>query len=89
MDIYSQAIERYGKETQILKAFEEIGELMQAISKHHLGKANDLDVLEEIVDVKILMQQLFIIFNNSGINQSVLHDKKIAKLKAHLQNNTK
>jgi NTP pyrophosphatase (non-canonical NTP hydrolase) len=58
--ICKEAIDLWGHEAQIKMWHEEVGELMQAISKHNRKPSpENLDHLcEEVVDVKILTIQL-------------------------------
>lgn len=58
--IYKEAIELWGYDTQVRMWHEEVGELMQAISKYNRKPTNEnLDHLyEEIVDVKVMHGQL-------------------------------
>lgn len=66
MDIYKaekickEAVELWGQDEQIKMWHEEVGELMQAINKHHRKPSpENLDhLIEETVDVKILTMQL-------------------------------
>ncbi len=81
--IYDKAIVRWGVDSQIMKAMEEMGELMQAISKQSRGDGTPEQVLEEIVDVNILMKQLYIIYNcraEKNVSQENLLKEKLCKL---------
>lgn len=58
--ILRAAIAHYGRGTQQLKAIEELSELIQA-----LAKADDPDnIAEEMADVRIMLDQMEIIFDN-------------------------
>lgn len=63
-EICGQAIERYGKENQLLQAAEELAELTQAISKakRYKGQSYIDGVAEEIADVLIMITQIQMIF---------------------------
>jgi len=78
-EIYKKAIEKWGADFQILMLFEEVGELMQAISKIYRskdkGEYDFATLAEEIADVEIMLEQLKIIF---GVEEGV---KKIRKIK--------
>ncbi|MBO5917379.1 MAG: hypothetical protein J6Q14_01260 [Oscillospiraceae bacterium] len=59
--ILTAAIDKYGSACQMVKAIEELAELIQAIAK-------DVDpdnIAEEMADVRIMLDQLEIIFVNS------------------------
>ena len=60
MTILAAAIEHYGSDLQQLKAIEELSELIRA-----LARADDADnIAEEMADVRIMLDQLEIIFGN-------------------------
>lgn len=66
-ELYKKAISKFGRENQIIKAIEELGELTVELSKY-LGKQSsivfDVDkVATEITDVLIMLEQLAIIFD--------------------------
>lgn len=57
------AIAIFGREMQQIVAMEELGELIQEISKHLRGQGDTEHLAEEIADVKIMLDQLVIIHN--------------------------
>ena len=63
--ICKKAINSYGNASQKIKAIEEMGELIQAISKSLLDNENNVE--EEIADVEIMLTQLKIMYNLSDI----------------------
>ena len=63
--ICNKAINSYGNASQKIKAIEEMGELIQAISKSLLDNKNNVE--EEIADVEIMLTQLKIMYNLSDI----------------------
>ena len=63
--ICNKAINSYGNASQKIKAIEEMGELIQAISKSLLDNENNVE--EEIADVEIMLTQLKIMYNLSDI----------------------
>lgn len=56
MDIYQQAIDKWGEDNQKTVAVEELNELAQAICKSKRGKSHNIE--EEIADVEIMLEQL-------------------------------
>lgn len=54
--VCEKAIYTYGAEHQKIKAIEELGELIQALSRSILGQ--DHNVEEELADVEIMIYQL-------------------------------
>ena len=63
--ICNKAINSYGNASQKIKAIEEMGELIQAISKSLLDGKNNVE--EEIADVEIMLTQLKIMYNFSDV----------------------
>lgn len=88
--ILKQAIETFGEDAQIDQAIEEMAELTQALIKRRRYK-NDVDtmfhVAEEMADVLIMMEQLFMIFNNDKAVSQFQEDKLI-RLKERLDKAT-
>lgn len=84
MDIILRAIGHYGRESQIDKAIEEMGELIQALSKcKRFGDLQShVNVIEETADVYIMMLQLIAMF---GVNESDnMIDVKLVRLKGRM-----
>ncbi|WP_236894780.1 hypothetical protein [Clostridium beijerinckii] len=79
-DIIGQkAIRTFGGNTQIIKAIEECGELVQALSKHLIGPNPNMDnICEEIADVEIMIMQLRHLFPTYKIDE--WKDKKLKRL---------
>lgn len=50
-----EALTEYGIESQERMAIEEMSELMNALMKHHRGRATDAEVITEIADVQVMM----------------------------------
>lgn len=85
-NIYKQAIEKWGEVAQIAQMFEEMGELMTAISRFYFRKRKDVtkeDIAEEIVDVGIMMKQMEELFD---INDMVddMYKLKVVQLSRQL-----
>ena len=73
MNIYEQAIEKFGRDHQILKAVEELNELATALLHFRQGKVGVIDVVGEIADVEIMVEQLKLIFNKDLVNRCMTH----------------
>ena len=56
--IFTDAIQTFGKNTQIVVAIEEMSELIKALTKKLLGSQNLNSIIEEIADVEIMLDQL-------------------------------
>lgn len=86
--VFTIAIDTFGKNTQIDKAIEEMSELIkELIKERYHGIKYRKSVLEEIVDVKIMLTQLEIMYNYcivDGITgyeyMHKLYDKKLKYL---------
>lgn len=64
-EIFAKAIERFGNETNINKAIEEMSELITALIKE-----SDIDnIHEEIADVQITLTKLKMIFDKKEIDK--------------------
>ena len=75
-----KAIEKYGTDKQVLKTIEEMSELTKELCKRD-GSDESFDrILEEMVDVQIMLNELFIIFNYSGKEAEQWEEKKLKRL---------
>ena len=63
----TEAIQLYGEENQLIVALEELAELQKEITKTLRGQGRREAVLEEISDVRIMLEQLIIIGGFSSI----------------------
>lgn len=84
-EIYSVALNVWGAHAQELMAVEEMSELTQALSKHFRGKTDLVNIVEEIADVRIMLEQLEMLFDCSAAVQGAL-DYKIERLQERLDN---
>ena len=82
-EIYQEAISKFGDFAQKLMAIEEMAELIQAICKDFRGKLDLLNVIEETADVKIMMEQLEILYNISEPLVDAI-DTKIVRLRKRI-----
>ena len=67
-EIYKRMIEKFGKEAQTIVAIEELSELQKELCKYLRDLKNGLhrdisSIVEEIADVKIMLEQLELIFD--------------------------
>ena len=74
-EISNSLIEKFGAENQIIKAISELGELVQALADHQCNQlascsmgSKEHRVLEEIADVKIMLNQLEILFGREKVD---------------------
>lgn len=81
--LLQRAINVFGEEAQQKMAIEEMAELQKEICKLWRGFDNHKDLAEEIADVKIMLEQLEIMFDL----QPCVHyfmERKLERLKARL-----
>ena len=79
--IYDKAIKENGVELQLTVAIEELAELQQALCKYKRGEEHNVE--EEIADVKIMIEQLEMLFNKKDIER--WRNKKVARLQERLR----
>lgn len=61
--VYRRALELYGRENQLIVANEELGELSKEVCKDLRGIGDLNNLIEEIADVRIMVEQLEMIFD--------------------------
>lgn len=83
--VVKEAIRHYGYDHQIMVAVEEMGELLQALSKFKRHEGDINNIIEEIADVEIMMQQLCLMFECYEEVVAVRR-QKIERLKKRLEN---
>lgn len=91
--ILRKTIETYGRQNQTMKCIEEVGELLQAVSKYELsliyGDKEDqtlkLDHLrEEIADCCIMLEQMQMMYGEKEIAKKII--EKTQRLEERLKN---
>lgn len=93
-EVYKKAVSTWGKNIQIYVATEEMGELIQALSKYlrsnYLRSEKDNEycltdnIIEEIVDVEIMLGQLKEIFDPTGEMSEKFFEAKLKRLENKL-----
>ena len=63
-DVYNKAKATWGIDAQVTKAIEELSELQKELCKFLLDDGSMEHITEEIADVKIMIEQLELIFEN-------------------------
>ena len=85
--VYEKMIEKYGKKDQMLIAVEECSELQKAILKYLRGRCNTIEISEEMADVEIMLEQLYMMLDNHD-EVKFFKEKKIERTsKLYLENN--
>ncbi len=77
--VYTQAIDTFGCDAQVVVAIEELSELQKELCKALRGNPAKAAIAEEMADVTIMLEQLRIIFDNE---ECVCHymDSKVKRL---------
>lgn len=83
-EILKSAIARYGNEAQMIIAMEEMAELTKELSKFLRGAHNEDAIAEEIADVRIMLEQLEIMFDCAGA-AAVYEAAKVERLQRRLE----
>lgn len=81
--IYMDAIDYYGTENQALKACEECGELVRAISRAYSTGMRD-NLIEEIADVEVVVEQQMLIHGISRSDIEHVKEEKIERLRRRI-----
>ncbi len=83
-NIYQQAVDKYGKEHQLIVTFGELSECAAEIAKHMIPdrKHKEQDLIDELADVSIMMSQMSVIY---GLQLDKAITKKLAKLYKHIE----
>lgn len=74
-DVYNKAKQIYGIDGQVIKAIEELAELQKELCKFILEDGNTAHIIEEIADVKIMIEQLELIFECKAAVKKVKAEK--------------
>ena len=85
MQIVIEAIDHYGN-GQIDMAIEEMGELIQALSKYKRFETMQsiVNVIEEIADVMVMMYQMATMFGVDEVDNMI--EVKLTRLKERMEN---
>ena len=83
-EILKAAIARYGKTAQMVIAMEEMAELTKELSKVLRGAPNEDYIAEEIADVRIMLDQLEIMFDCAGA-AAAYQAYKVERLRKRLE----
>jgi NTP pyrophosphatase (non-canonical NTP hydrolase) len=65
------AIKKFGADKQKDKCIEECAELIDALIKNRNGRCSDDDVISEIADVRIVVEQMTIIYGRVKVNKEI------------------
>jgi NTP pyrophosphatase (non-canonical NTP hydrolase) len=82
IEILHNAIQTFGKQSQVDKAIEEMAELTKELLKERQNNGSAEHIMEELADVLIMMYQLMMIFGITDYDHCV--DYKIKRLERRL-----
>lgn len=82
LQIYLQAIAKYGIESRKQMLYEECGELITALARQTRGRSTVDDILSELADVFIMVNQLGFIYGYPAFSQMV--NMKLERLEKRL-----
>ena len=82
-DLFETVITKLGYDTQKAMAIEECAELINALCKEKRGRAADEGIITEIADVRIMCEQLAIIYGKEKVRQERL--RKLMRLHKRIQ----
>ena len=85
IELYQKALSKWGEEAQINMVYEEIGELLTALSRFKRGRANRNDIMTELADVSIMVEQIATLMNYDDFEKE--KDFKLTRLKERLEKN--
>lgn len=80
------AVETFGADAQLNVAIEELSELIKELCKYKRGEGKEIHIAEEMADVKIILEELEIIFRN-GEAVSICEQFKIDRLRERIAEN--
>lgn len=83
-NVCSAAVREFGHTIQAFVATEEMGELIQALSKDLRGQGNTQNISEEIADVSIMLSQLILIYGIDAQQHHEMMYKKLEKLEKRI-----
>ena len=83
-EVYTNALNHFGKANQLVVALEELSECQKEICKTMRGQTNLAHLAEEIADATIVLEQVRLIF---GLNDLVCEkmDEKVERLDGRLK----
>lgn len=89
IELYKEAINKWGEEAQVNMLNEECGELITAVAQFRRGRTSHHDVMTELADVFIMIEQMATMMNYEDFEKEL--DRKLIrlrdeKLKLHASN---
>lgn len=82
IELYKEAIEKWGENAQVRMLYEECGELITAVAQFGRGRTSHHDVMTELADVSIMVEQIATLMNYDDFEAE--KDRKLTRLKEKL-----
>ena len=83
IELYQKALSKWGEEAQLNMVYEEVGELLIAMSRFKRGRTSHYDVMTELADVSIMVEQIATLMNYEDFEKE--KDYKLTRLKERLE----
>lgn len=83
-EIYWSIIKWFGKKAQVIKACEELAELIKALCKWQNGQGDKENIAEEIADVQVMIEQLILIFGIEKRDLTLIRSEKIERTRERM-----
>lgn len=83
IELYKEAVNKWGEEAQVKMLYEECGELIAAVAQFSRGRTSHHDVMTELADVSIMVEQLATLMNYEDFEKE--KDRKLNRLKERLE----
>lgn len=83
IELYQKALSKWGEEAQLNMVYEEVGELLTALSRFKRGRANHYDVMTELADVSIMIEQMATLMSYEDFEEE--KEYKLNRLKEKLE----
>lgn len=82
-EIFRKAVQTWGKVAQVDMMIEEMEELTKALLNERRGRDNN--IAEEMADVRIMLEQMAVVFQNGGEVERIFREK-VTRLDQRLNN---
>jgi NTP pyrophosphatase (non-canonical NTP hydrolase) len=79
LNLYKEAIEKWGEEAQVNMLNEECGELIAAVAQFKRGRTSHHDVMTELADVFIMVEQIASMMSYDDFEKEL--ERKLTKLR--------
>lgn len=84
-EIYRECVVLWGTQAQLLMVIEECSELQKEICKHFRGEYNRDKILDELTDVRLMLDQLEYIFKFTEKELSEREEFKVNRILERLE----